>query len=160
MQFEFPLIFVRNFTCLLGKLQNKSMSLIGNSISPGKERPFFAHCAMHVYDIHIQYVGCCIHTCTCRSLFAIHVFKFSGFKQLCCTVAFLLGEAVQNSLHCSAVMTSRLVAVLSDKNCPLLHQHCIFPGTCYLTCDWLRPHVQNVSMNMSKLGYQMLHNFV
>ena len=56
MQFEFSLIFGRNFTCLLGKLQNKSISLIGKSISPGEERPFFAHCTMHVYDIHIEVV--------------------------------------------------------------------------------------------------------
>ena len=51
MQFEFLLIFVRNFTCPLGKLQTKSMSVIGNSISPEQQRPFFAHCTIHVYEI-------------------------------------------------------------------------------------------------------------
>ena len=28
------------------------MSLIGNSINPEEDRPFFALCTMHVYDIY------------------------------------------------------------------------------------------------------------
>ena len=51
MQFEFPLIFVRNFACLLGKLQTKSMNLIRNSISPEQQRPFLVHCTMDVYVV-------------------------------------------------------------------------------------------------------------
>ena len=53
MQFVFSVIFVRNFTCLLGTLQTKSMGLIGNSISPEQQRPSFAHCTMHVYNYSI-----------------------------------------------------------------------------------------------------------
>ena len=46
LQFEFSVIFVRKFTCILGKLQTKSMSLIGNSISPEQQRSSFAHCTI------------------------------------------------------------------------------------------------------------------
>ena len=51
MQFEFPQIFVRNFTFILGKLHTKSMGLIRNSISPEQRSPFFAHCTMDVYVV-------------------------------------------------------------------------------------------------------------
>ena len=82
MQFEFSVISVRNFTCLLGTLQTKSMGLIGNSISPEQQRPSFAHCTMHVYNY-----CCVIHTCTCCLLFSYYLnLQVSGT----CTVADIL----------------------------------------------------------------------
>ena len=65
------------------------VSLIGNCISPVQERPFFAHCAMHVYDIHMQVVVSFIQSCT-----IVHVAYFLPYLNLqvssTCTVADIL----------------------------------------------------------------------
>ena len=106
MQFEFSVIFVRNFTCLLGKLPTKSMGLIGNSISPEQQRPSFAHCTC---TMHVHIVVSFIHVHVAYYLLTTVYLNLQVAGT--CTVAdnFLLEETIQNSLHCSAVMTSRLV---------------------------------------------------
>ena len=137
MQFEFSVIFVRNFSCLLGTLQTKSMGLIGNSISPEQQRPSFAHCTMHVYNY-----CCVIHTCTCCLLFAYYLnLQVSGT----CTVADILTGGNYSeffALQCSYDLeVSQICAVLSDKNTPLVHLHVIFACTCQLMYYWLHLHV-------------------
>ena len=155
MQFEFSVIhvFARNFTCLLGKLQTKSMGLIGNSISLSSRG----------LPLHTVQCMCILCHSYMDMLLTIDYYLNLQVSGTCIVADILTGGNYSEffALQCSYDLeVSQIHPVLSDKkyslSSPTWHL-CM-----YLLVDVLlvASTCSDVSMSMSKPGFQKLFNLL